>query len=82
MVYIVYVLKDKSGKLYKGLTNNLERRLLEHRGGNTKSTAQMEEIEVAYFETRATLIDARRREKYLKSAAGRRFLKFKMNIRP
>ncbi len=78
-IYTVYVLKDSSGKLYKGFTNNLERRVREHRSGHTRSTRMMNGISVVYTEEYATLAEARSRELYLKSAAGRRFLK-KLNI--
>ena len=74
-MYIVYVLQDSKGKFYKGMTNNLPRRLAEHKGGATKTTRVMKELRVVYSEELPTRIAARKREKYLKSAAGRRFLK-------
>lgn len=74
-MYTVYILKDKNGKIYKGLTNNLERRLKEHRSGHTITTRKLTEIRVVYEEQFADLETARKRELYLKSAAGRRFLK-------
>lgn len=75
MSYIIYVLKDNKGKFYKGLTNNLRRRLEEHRRGHTDTTRKMHDLRVIYTEEVETLIEARKRELYLKSAAGRRFLK-------
>lgn len=77
-MYTVYVLKDVSGKLYKGFTNNLERRLAEHRRGKTKTTARMENVRIVYSEEYADFKEARKRELYLKSAAGRRFLNKKL----
>lgn len=71
----VYVLKDNTGKLYKGLTNDLQRRLIEHKSGHTITTSRMKELHVIYTEEFGTLEEARKREKYFKSAAGRRFLK-------
>lgn len=65
-------------KLYKGLTKDLERRLDEHIKGKTRSTKGMKDIRVVYTENCDTLLDARKREVYLKSAAGRRFLKDKL----
>ena len=73
--FTVYVLADSSGKLYKGLTNNLKRRLSEHRRGKTKTTRQMGDIAVVYTEFHYSFETARKRELYLKSAAGRRYLK-------
>ncbi len=74
-MFSVYVLKDRDGKLYKGMTNNLSRRVEEHKDGRTRTTKKMKDVQVIYTETYDTRIEARAREKYLKSAAGRRFLK-------
>jgi len=76
--YIVYILRDTRGKLYKGVTSDLARRLREHRGGHTRTTSRMTEFSVAYTEEFDTFDDARKRELYLKSAAGRRFLHKKL----
>lgn len=74
-MHTVYVLKDSTGKLYKGLTNNLKRRLCEHKSGHTKSTKFLKNLDVVYTEEYDTFELARKREIYLKSAAGRKFLK-------
>jgi len=74
-MYTVYVLEDKNGKLYKGLTNNLERRLREHRSGHTITTSRMREFQVVYKEVYEDFEVARKRELYFKTAAGRRLLK-------
>jgi len=78
MKYTVYVLRDIKGSLYKGVTNDLVRRLKEHRLGKTITTSKMQSFEVAYTEEYDTFAEARTRELYLKSAAGRRFLKTKL----
>lgn len=78
-MYIVYVLQDNAGKLYKGMTNNLSRRLAEHRRGRTRTTRKMGELDVVYTEEYSTRAEARQREKYLKSATGRRFLKTRLD---
>ena len=77
-MYTVYILKDENGKFYKGLANNLSRRLKEHRSGHTRTTSRMNNLSVVYTEEYQDLATARRRELYLKSAAGRRFLKNKV----
>ncbi|MDE2001406.1 MAG: GIY-YIG nuclease family protein [Patescibacteria group bacterium] len=74
-MYTVYVLRDSQNKLYKGLTSNLDRRLKEHRSGHTRTTAKMKDLKVVYTESCQTFVEARKRELYLKSAAGRRYLK-------
>jgi putative endonuclease len=75
MKYYVYVLQDSQGKLYKGMTNDLKRRFLEHKAGKTITTRRMSDIIIIYQECYPTRTEARKHEKYLKTAAGRRFLK-------
>jgi len=74
-MFITYVLKDKNGKFYKGVTNNFVRRFAEHNSGHTKTTSRMSNLKLVYKEEYDTFEEARKRELYLKSAAGRRFLK-------
>ncbi len=74
-MYFVYVLKGIShDKLYKGIAQDIERRLKEHNSGKTKSTKHGRPWKVVYYESYETRAEARKREKYFKSAAGRRFL--------
>ncbi|OGH14708.1 MAG: hypothetical protein A2860_01175 [Candidatus Levybacteria bacterium RIFCSPHIGHO2_01_FULL_37_33] len=83
LVYIpcilLYVLKDNEGNCYKGMTNNLIRRLHEHKNRQNISTSRMSNIEVVYIEKYDTFSEARKREVYLKTSAGRRFLKKKLS---
>ncbi|MFZ1654954.1 MAG: GIY-YIG nuclease family protein [Candidatus Moraniibacteriota bacterium] len=81
MSYTVYVLMDNSGKLYKGVTNSLERRLQEHLSGKTRSTRALVGPRVVYQEKFSSFEEARRREVYFKTAAGRRFLKKTLETR-
>ena len=78
-MYKVCVLKDKDNKFYKGVTSNLSRRLIEHRSGHTITTSRMNDLSVVYTEEYPDFETARKRELYLKSAAGRRFLKKKIS---
>jgi len=57
------------------MTNNLERRISEHRRGHTKTTSRMQGIGLVYKEEYGTFEEARKRELYFKTGAGRRFLK-------
>ncbi|KKS99435.1 MAG: GIY-YIG domain protein [Candidatus Nomurabacteria bacterium GW2011_GWA1_43_17] len=79
-MFTVYVLKDGKEKLYKGVTNNLKRRLAEHHSGHTLTTSRMKSLKLVYKEEYDTFEEARKRELYLKSAAGRRFLKDKSRL--
>lgn len=64
-MFTVYVLKSIDGKLYKGITSDLARRLKEHISGHTITTAKMRGLEVVYTEKYDTFIEARKREVYL-----------------
>ncbi len=83
-MYTVYVLKDAAGKFYKGMTNDIARRLKEHRSGHTATTSKMfsKSLEIVYKEEFQDFDSARNRELYFKSAAGRRFLKKVITMHP
>lgn len=72
---IYILLSDKDKRTYIGSTDNLERRLNEHNSGLCKSTKNRRPLRVIYTEEFRTLVEARNREKYFKSAPGRRKLK-------
>lgn len=74
-MYEVYVLKDSRGRVYKGMTNDLKRRLQEHRSHGTVTTSKMVGLKLVYSEKFGSFALARQRELYFKTAAGRRFLK-------
>ncbi len=75
-MYYVYILKSETKeKTYVGFTNNLERRIKEHNSGKSKFTSKYIPWRVVYQEQVETLANARARELYLKSAAGRKFRK-------
>ena len=57
------------------MTNDLERRLAEHKRGKTITTRKMKQIKLIYKERFDSSQKARKREIYFKTAAGRRFIK-------
>lgn len=71
--YVLRSLKDK--KLYTGSTNDLKRRLKQHNDGEVPSTSYRRPLELVYYEARLNEKTARKREKYLKTIWGKRFLK-------
>ena len=78
MVYYIYAIKSIVGnRIYVGFTNNLEKRIKEHNQGKTKSTKGFRPWSLIHYETSQTRIEARNREKYLKSGCGKEFLKNK-----
>ncbi len=75
-MFYIYVLKSKKdNSQYIGLSQNTEERLKEHNAGRVKSTKPKRPWILVCKEPYTTRLDARKREKYLKSAAGRRFRK-------
>ena len=75
-MFYVYVIKSLvDGRLYKGLSQNIDRRLKEHNSGKTKSTKPYRPWKLVYYEKFETRVEARNREKYFKSGIGRAFLK-------
>jgi putative endonuclease len=75
-MFFTYVLYSKNfDRYYKGHCKDIEQRLREHNSGKTQSTKSYIPWEIIYFESFETLEDAIKREKYFKTAAGRRFLK-------
>ena len=72
----VYVLYSKSfDRIYIGMTNNLERRVSEHNLGQNKSTKAYLPWKHIHVETYPTRVEARKREKYLKTFRGRTFIR-------
>ena len=74
--YFLYILRSQvSHKSYTGITNNLSRRLVEHNSGKHFYTKRHYPWIMIYNEECGSLKEARKREKHLKSASGRKFLK-------
>jgi putative endonuclease len=69
----VYVLQGAK-KRYVGITNNLGRRLAEHRSGRTKGAQIIGSFTLLHTEEFPDYSSARKREKFLKSGQGREFL--------
>ncbi|MDE2071612.1 MAG: GIY-YIG nuclease family protein [Patescibacteria group bacterium] len=72
----VYILRSTINEItYVGSTLDMELRLREHNSGKNVFTRRHRPWRVVYQEKFEILGQARAREKYLKSAAGRRWLK-------
>ena len=79
-MFYTYILKCVSdGSFYKGHTEDLQKRLKEHNSGKSDYTSRKGPWRIIYFEEFQSLAEAVKREKYFKSAAGRRFIK-KLNL--
>jgi len=68
-MYFVYILRTSSNTLYTGQTNNLERRLKEHREKSAKSAKYIRYFsffDLVYFEKHKSRKEAIRREIQIK----------------
>ncbi len=75
-MFYTYILKSlKQRKFYTGHTDNLQRRLNEHNDGKNIYSKRYAPWKMVYNEKFDTESKAVKREKYFKSAAGRRWLK-------
>jgi putative endonuclease len=73
-VVTLYVLKGISGKRYVGITNDLPRRIIEHRSRNSKAGQLLKDFIVLHTEEFPNYQTARKKEKFLKSGQGRKWL--------
>jgi len=75
MHYVYTLLSEKDGHFYTGSTNDLQRRFEEHNMGRVNSTKNRRPLKLIYYEACINEEDARRRERYLKSGMGKKYLK-------
>ena len=69
----VYIIASRSHNLYTGVTNNLERRLFEHREGQVTGFAKRYKIHrLVYYESFGDIRAAIAREKQIKDGTERR----------
>jgi len=72
----LYVLiSEKDNRTYVGSTNNFDQRLKQHNSGRVQSTKHRIPFKLLFTEEFATSKEAKKRELYYKSGAGRRKLK-------
>ena len=75
-MYFVYILKSlKTEEFYKGLTDDLSRRLKEHMNGKCNSTKDRLPLKLIHVEVCSTREEARKLEKFFKSGYGREIIK-------
>ena len=73
--YYIYVLRSiKDLNYYTGYTENLKKRLQEHSKGLVNSTKNRRPLDIVYFEGCLNQQDATKREKYLKTTYGKRYI--------
>lgn len=75
MYQIYFLVNETMTDTYVGFTNDFEERKKEHRAGKVKSTRRFGNFIHRIIEEVATMEEARNRERYWKSCAGRKKLK-------
>ena len=82
-MYYVYVIQSQvDGKLYKGFTSDLEKRIKAHNQGEVKSTRKRRPFSLVYQEVFPSKSEALKREKFLKGLKGGKTLKSILNNIP
>ena len=76
MKIIFYAIKSKvKNYIYVDMTKNLVERFQRHNSGRERTTKPYRPFELIYAEEKSNRVEARKREKYLKSGDGKKFLK-------
>jgi type I restriction enzyme M protein len=73
--FCTYVLECSNGSFYKGHTDNIERRLKQHKKGEVSWTSKYLPVKLIHWEVFKTRKEAIKREKDLKTEFGRKWLK-------
>ena len=75
-VFYTYAIKSKvKNYIYVGITNKPERRIAEHNSKKAKTTRFYAPFKTILIEKYGARFEARKREKYLKSGAGKEYLR-------
>ena len=80
MYYVYIIYSRRFDRYYTGMSVDVKQRLLTHNLGRVKSTKAFVKWELVHVERFNTREEARIREKYLKSAAGRRWRKNNLGL--
>ncbi|MFA6919318.1 MAG: GIY-YIG nuclease family protein [Patescibacteria group bacterium] len=78
-MYYIYILQsEKDKQFYTGYTSDLQNRLIDHNAGRVVSTKSRLPLKLVYYEACINQQDATHREKYLKTAWGKRYIKTRL----
>lgn len=75
MHYTYVLLSEADGRFYTGTTRDLRNRVALHASGRVHSTAYRRPLRLIYYEACLSPDDAYRRERFLKTGKGGRYLK-------
>jgi len=75
MHYTYVLLSEADGRFYTGTSGDLRERLKLHEAGRVRSTTSRRPLKLIYYEACLSPDDAYRRERFLKTGKGGRYLK-------
>ena len=75
MYYLYIIQSEKYGKLYTGISDDVCRRLAKHNSGGVRSTRAYRPYRIAFTEKYNDKTEARKRELFLKSGQGRKWIR-------
>ena len=78
--YVYVLLSEADRNFYVGYTNNLSKRVDQHNQGKVNSTKNRVPLKLVYWEGCLNQQDATSREKYLKTAWGKRYIKNRLKF--
>lgn len=73
--YTYVLLSERTGRFYTGATHDLSQRVKQHAEELVRSTKHAQPLRLIYYEACRDKGDAFRRERYLKTGMGKRYLK-------
>lgn len=81
--YFVYLLSNHKGLIYTGVTNNLFRRVYEHKFSQVYTfTSKYKCNKLIYYETHTSIISAISREKQIKKRSKKKKINIAKTINP
>jgi putative endonuclease len=80
MFYTYVLLSERDGHFYTGCTSDLKKRVHQHQTGEARATASRRPLSLIYYEACLNRDDALRRERFLKTTKGKRFLKNRLRL--
>ena len=82
MFFVYSIISEFDGRIYVGMSTDVEKRLIDHNSGGTKSTKSFRPWRLFFVEeVGKSRVEAREREKYYKSGCGKEYLKKLVNPR-
>lgn len=75
MHYTYVLLSEQDKMLYTGTTRDLGARVRDHANGRVRSTSYRRPLQLIYYEACLSPDDAFRRERFLKTGKGKRYLR-------